>query len=118
MTHSEYAPATSRRGFRLSTQDVTVAGVLGAVAIVLGYTPLGLIPLPAVNATTLHIPAIVAGGVAGAGAGAFFRAHLLGVRFFLPPKPPFRVPPLPPGPPQRGRGPPCTPVPILSPIPA
>ena len=82
MTHSEYAPATSRRGFRLSTQDVTVAGVLGAVAIVLGYTPLGLIPLPAVNATTLHIPAIVAGILAGPVVGAFVGA-IFGVISFL-----------------------------------
>lgn len=82
MTHSEYAPATSRRGFRLSTQDVTVAGALGAVALVLGYTPLGLIPLPGVNATTLHIPAIVAGILAGPIVGAFVGA-IFGMVSFL-----------------------------------
>lgn len=76
MAQNEYAPATPRRGFRLSTQDVTVAGILGAVAIVLGYTPLGLIPFPtpAANATTLHIPAIVAGILAGPVVGAFVGA--------------------------------------------
>ena len=31
---------------RLSTHDLAVAGVFGALAIVLSFTPLGLIPVP------------------------------------------------------------------------
>jgi uncharacterized membrane protein len=52
---------------RLSTQDLTVAGVFGALAIVLSFTPLGLIPVPNPTeaATSLHLPAIVAGILAG-----------------------------------------------------
>jgi len=52
---------------RLSTQDLAVAGVFGALAIVLAFTPLGLIPVPNPTeaATSLHLPAIVAGILAG-----------------------------------------------------
>jgi uncharacterized membrane protein len=76
MVHSEYAPAALRRGFRLSTQDVAVAGILGALTIVLGYTPLGFItfPTPAANATTMHIPVIVAGVLGGPIVGALVGA--------------------------------------------
>jgi uncharacterized membrane protein len=52
---------------RLSTFDLAVAGVFGALAIVLAFTPLGLIPVPNPTeaATSLHLPAIVAGILAG-----------------------------------------------------
>jgi len=53
--------------FRFSTYDLAVAGVFGALAIVLAFTPLGLIPVPNPTgaATSLHLPAIVAGILAG-----------------------------------------------------
>jgi uncharacterized membrane protein len=56
-----------KRGLRLSTQDLAVAGVFGALAIVLAFTPLGLIPVPNPTeaATSLHLPAIVAGILSG-----------------------------------------------------
>jgi len=52
---------------RLSTRDLAVAGVFGALAIVLAFTPLGLIPVPNPTeaATSLHLPAIVAGILSG-----------------------------------------------------
>src|SRR5207245_1823421 len=73
---AHYAPAASRRGFRLSTRDISVAGILGALAAALGYTPLGFIafPTPAGSATTMHIPVIVAGVLAGPVVGAFVGA--------------------------------------------
>jgi uncharacterized membrane protein len=51
----------------ISTQDLAVAGVFGALAIVLAFTPLGLIPVPNPTeaATSLHLPAIIAGILAG-----------------------------------------------------
>ncbi len=51
----------------LSTHDLAVGGVFGALAIVLAFTPVGLIPVPnpTGSATSLHLPAIVAGIVAG-----------------------------------------------------
>ena len=52
---------------RLSTRDLAVAGVFGALAIVLSFTPLGMIPMPNPTeaATSLHLPAIVAGVLSG-----------------------------------------------------
>jgi uncharacterized membrane protein len=49
-----------------------VAGVFGALAIVLAFTPLGLIPVPNPTeaATSLHLPAIMAGILAGPLVGA------------------------------------------------
>jgi uncharacterized membrane protein len=51
----------------LSTHDLAVAGVFGALAIVLAFTPLGSIPVPNPTeaATSLHLPAIIAGILAG-----------------------------------------------------
>ncbi|MBN1178721.1 MAG: ECF transporter S component [Anaerolineae bacterium] len=58
-------PLTHRLG--LTTFNLVVAGVFGALALVLAFTPLGLIPVPNPTeaATTLHLPAIVAGLLAG-----------------------------------------------------
>jgi uncharacterized membrane protein len=57
---------------RISTYDLAVAGVFGALAIVLAFTPLGLIPVPNPTeaATSLHLPAIIAGILAGPIVGA------------------------------------------------
>jgi len=56
----------------LSTYDLAIAGIFGAIAIVLSFTPLGAIPVSNVsgNATTLHLPAIIAGILAGPIVGA------------------------------------------------
>ena len=52
---------------RLSTHDLAVAGVFGGLAIALAFTPLGLIPVPNPSgaATSLHLPAIMAGILSG-----------------------------------------------------
>ena len=57
---------------KLSTHDLAVAGAFGALAIVLAFTPLGLIPVPNPTeaATSLHLPAIIAGILAGPLVGA------------------------------------------------
>ncbi|MDQ7820039.1 MAG: ECF transporter S component [Armatimonadota bacterium] len=73
MAQPGYAPSVLRKGFRLSARDISVTGALGAVAAVLGYVPgLGFIPAPtpAGAATTMHIPAIIAGVLEGPVAGA------------------------------------------------
>ncbi len=64
--------ASLSRGARLSTHDLAVAGVFGALAIVLAFTPLGLIPVPNPSeaATSLHLPAIIAGILSGPIVGA------------------------------------------------
>ena len=63
----EQKSSSHRRQTRLSTHDIAVAGVFGALAIVLAFTPLGLIPVPNPTeaATSLHLAAIVAGILAG-----------------------------------------------------
>lgn len=58
---------------KISVRSVAVAGVLGAVSLVMGYIPgLGLIPVPtpAGHATILQIPAIIAGVAEGPVVGA------------------------------------------------
>ncbi|MCL4426070.1 MAG: ECF transporter S component [Firmicutes bacterium] len=72
----------------MTVREIVVAGLLGGLAIVLGLTPLGFIPVPtpAGAATTMHIPAIIAGIIEGPLVGAlvglifglysFFRATI------------------------------------------
>jgi uncharacterized membrane protein len=60
--------ADQRRGLlTLDTREIVVSGVLGAIAIFLGVTGLGFIPVPNVagSATVLHIPAILGGVLEG-----------------------------------------------------
>jgi uncharacterized membrane protein len=63
----EHTPPLRKQQTWLSTHDLAVAGVFGALAIVLAFTPLGLIPVPNPTeaATSLHLPAIIAGILAG-----------------------------------------------------
>lgn len=62
----------------INTRKIVVAGVLGAIAIVLGVTQWGFIPVPNVSgrATIMHIPAIIGavleGPVVGVLAGLIF----------------------------------------------
>ena len=66
------SPETRSLSGRLSTHDLAVAGIFGALAIVLAFTPLGLIPVPNPSkaATSLHLPAIIAGILSGPIVGA------------------------------------------------
>ncbi len=66
------SPKTRSLSGRISTHDLAVAGVFGALAIVLAFTPLGLIPVPNPSeaATSLHLPAIIAGILSGPIVGA------------------------------------------------
>lgn len=69
----------------LTIKQMTIAGLLGAVAIVLSMTPLGYIPIPwlaGVNATTMHIPVIIAAIVAGPKVGLLV-GGIFGVSSFL-----------------------------------
>lgn len=72
------ATMSQDRPTTLNTRRIVVAGVLGAIAIVLGVTRLGFIPVPNVsgNATIMHIPAIIGavleGPIVGVLAGGIF----------------------------------------------
>jgi uncharacterized membrane protein len=77
MAQTHLAPPPARWGIRFTTRDITVTGVLGAIAIVLGLVPgLGFIPAPtpAGSATTMHIPVIIAGILEGPLVGALVGA--------------------------------------------
>lgn len=60
-----------------NTKSLALLGVLLAIEMILNFTPLGLIPLGFMNATTLHIPVIIGaiflgpigGGILGASFG-------------------------------------------------
>lgn len=53
------------KGF--GVRKIVVSGVLAAIAILLGWTRLGFIPVPTVagNATIMHVPAIIGGVLEG-----------------------------------------------------
>lgn len=53
----------SRKMF--SVRHMAVTGMLGAVSVVLGMTPLGFIPVGPTNATIMHIPVIIGAIVEG-----------------------------------------------------
>ena len=57
-------------------RKLVMAAMLGAITVVLILTPLGLIPLGVINATTMHIPVIIAaiaeGPIVGALVGLIF----------------------------------------------
>lgn len=55
---------------KISVRDTVVGGVLGGVSIFLAVTRLGMIPMPTgINATIMHIPAILGGMMEGPVAG-------------------------------------------------
>lgn len=58
------------------TKRLVTISLLSAISFVLGFTPLGFIPIPPANATTMHIPviigAILEGPIAGVVIGLIF----------------------------------------------
>ncbi|MEW6232425.1 MAG: ECF transporter S component [Chloroflexota bacterium] len=54
-------------GTQFTVRRIVIAGVLAAIAILLGVTRLGFIPVPtpAGNATIMHVPAIIGGIMEG-----------------------------------------------------
>lgn len=51
----------------LGTRQIVVAGILGGIAVFLGATRLGFIPVPTLagSATLMHVPAILGGALEG-----------------------------------------------------
>jgi len=52
------------------SKHIAATGMLGAIIFILAFTPLGFIPLPIVNATTVHIPVIIGSLLLGPKYGA------------------------------------------------
>jgi uncharacterized membrane protein len=71
--------------FSFDTRQIVVAGIIGGIALFLGATRLGFIPVPIPligNATIMHIPAIVGGALEGPVVGLLAGA-IFGVFSFL-----------------------------------
>lgn len=81
--------------FRFGVRQIVVAGILGAIVAFLGYTRLGLIPVPnlAGSATILHVPTILGGALEGPVVGLIV-GLLFGIFSWLDPIVPFFRDPL------------------------
>lgn len=68
----------------LNTRKIVIAGILGAIAILLAVTRWGFIPIPNLtgNATILHVPAILGGALEGPVVG-FLVGGIFGVFSFI-----------------------------------
>ncbi len=79
----------------LSVRSIVLTGILAAVAILLGATRLGFIPVPnpSGNATIMHVPAIIAGIIAGPISGLIV-GGIFGLYSFLTSTTPFFKDPL------------------------
>ena len=73
-----------------TVRHMAVTGMLGAISVVLGMTPLGFIPVGPTNATIMHIPviigAIVEGPIVGMLVGLIFGSFSL-IRSITAPTP-------------------------------
>ncbi len=76
--------------FGLSVRQIVIAGILGGIAIFLGATRLGFIPVPnlAGNATILHVPVILGGALEGPAVGTIV-GLIFGVFSFIQAEVPF-----------------------------
>ena len=63
-------PTQQRRKTR--TRDLVLMSLFTAVILLMAFTPLGLIDLPLIKATILHVPVIIGAIVLGPRAGAWF----------------------------------------------
>ncbi|AST57811.1 membrane protein [Thermoanaerobacterium thermosaccharolyticum] len=67
---------------KLTVRQITVAGMLSAISIVMTTTPLGYIPLGIANATTMHIPTIIGSILEGPYVGTFI-GLIFGISSFI-----------------------------------
>ncbi len=65
MTNSSTAPR------RADLQGLVLTALFTAILLLMGFTPLGLIDLPIIKATILHVPVIIASILLGPKKGAF-----------------------------------------------
>lgn len=76
---------------KMTTKEMVIAGALSAIIVILGYTPLGLIPLPTMTATILHLPvaigAIIYGPKMGLALGAVMGMTTLSKAMLAPVSP-------------------------------
>src|SRR5215208_7191938 len=73
--------------FGFNTRQIVIAGIIGGIALFLGATRIGFIPVPIPligNATIMHIPAIIGGALEGPVVGLLVGA-IFGIFSFLNP---------------------------------
>jgi uncharacterized membrane protein len=71
--------------FGFNTRQIVIAGIIGGIALFLGATRIGFIPVPIPligNATIMHIPAIIGGALEGPLVGLLVGA-IFGIFSFL-----------------------------------
>jgi uncharacterized membrane protein len=71
--------------FGFNTRQIVIAGIIGGIALFLGATRIGVIPVPIPligNATIMHIPAIIGGALEGPVVGLLVGA-IFGIFSFL-----------------------------------
>lgn len=77
MSNTNAAAASGELGAQLNersatkVQDMTVLAFFTAIILLMSYTPLGLIDLPLIKATILHVPVIIGAVILGPKRGAF-----------------------------------------------
>ena len=78
----------------LSVRRIVITGILAAIAILLGVTRLGFIPVPNLsgNATVMHVPAIIGGVMEGPLVGLLVGLIFGIFSFFQATVPPFKDP--------------------------
>ena len=81
--------------FSLDVRQIVIAGILGGIAIFLGYTRMGFIPVPnlAGSATIMHVPAILGGALEGPVVGTIV-GGIFGIFSFIQAEVPFFRDPL------------------------
>lgn len=81
--------------FSLNVRQIVIAGILGGIAIFLGATQLGFIPVPNLsgNATIMHVPAILGGALEGPVVG-IIAGGIFGIFSFVQAEVPFFRDPL------------------------
>lgn len=83
---SKMQPTKDKKKKSFTTHRIVMAGMLGAICVVLGVTGLGMIPIPNLTgrATILHVPVIIAGILEGPLVGGL-TGLIFGIYSFLTP---------------------------------
>ncbi len=62
---------STSKSSKLTTRQIVLVGMLSSICIILGMTPLGMVPLPFISATILHVPVIIGALIEGPVVGGF-----------------------------------------------
>lgn len=57
---------------RTKTADLTLLAMFTAIIVIMAFTPIGMIQLPVIKATILHVPVIIGSILLGPARGAYF----------------------------------------------